>query len=84
MQLPASTLVLDAEIAVFDDQLVWHLGYLGRHAKKFAPARRTTAPVLMAFDCLVVRGRDLRGKLLHARRAVLEREFTYANEYGSV
>jgi len=72
--LPASTLVLDAEIAVFDEELVSHLGYLGRHARKFAPARKTTPPVLVAFDCLFARGRDLRGRPLNARRKALDRE----------
>ena len=73
-KLTASTLVLDAEIAVFDEQLVSHLGYLGRHARKFAPTRKTTPPVLVAFDCLFARGRDLRGRPLQARRKALDRE----------
>ena len=73
-ELRTGTLVLDAEVAVFDEQLVSHLGYLGRHARKFAPARKTTPPVLVAFDCLFARGRDLRARPLHARKKALDRE----------
>src|SRR5262245_22867619 len=73
-ELAATTLVLDGEIAVFDERLVSHLGYLGRHAKKFARGRPLTPPVLVAFDCLYSRGRNLRMQPLHARREALERE----------
>lgn len=67
--LPTSTLVLDGEIVVFDERHVSHLGYLGKRGRKpLAP------PVFVAFDCLFARGRDLRGKPLHARRKALERE----------
>jgi bifunctional non-homologous end joining protein LigD len=67
--LSSETLVLDGEIAVFDERSVSHLGYLGKRGRKpLAP------PVFVAFDCLFARGRDLRAKPLRTRRRTLERE----------
>jgi bifunctional non-homologous end joining protein LigD len=68
--LRAKTLVLDGEIAVFDEDLVSHLGYL-----RGAPAGKVlTPPVFIAFDCLFLRGKDLMAQPLRRRRSVLERE----------
>jgi bifunctional non-homologous end joining protein LigD len=73
-KLRAPTLVLDAEIAVFDERFVSHLGYLraSRHEQLLTP------PVLIAFDCLHARGKDLFREPLRRRRAVLEKELRRA------
>ncbi len=60
-------LVLDGEVAVFDHALISRFEWL-RHA---APPELVTPPIFMAFDCLYVRGQDLRGPLF-VRRNVLE------------
>lgn len=71
-RLRAPTLVLDGEIAVFDERLVSHLGYLrGARANE---GKLLTPPILVAFDCLHARGRDLFQEPLQRRRARLERE----------
>jgi hypothetical protein len=62
--LPGPTLVLDGEVAVFDEKLVSRFEFLAEPHPKVA----TTPPVYIAFDVLYARGRDLR-----ARREVLER-----------
>lgn len=68
--LKARTLILDGEVAVFDERLVSHLGYL-----RGAPADQLlTPPMYVAFDCLYARGKDLMAQPLRRRRAVLERE----------
>ncbi len=68
--LKAKTLILDGEIAVFDERLVSHLGYL-----RGAPADQLfTPPMYVAFDCLYARGKNLMAQPLRRRRAVLERE----------
>ena len=72
-KLRAPTLVLDAEIAVFDERLVSHLGYL-----RASGERLLTPPVLIAFDCVHARGKDLFREPLHRRRAVLEKELRRA------
>jgi len=74
-RLRAPSLILDGEVAVFDDSLVSHLGYLraGRDGE-----RLLTPPVLVAFDCLWARRKDLRGEPLHRRRVRLERELADA------
>lgn len=72
-KLRAPTLVLDAEIAVFDKRLVSHLGYLRASAE-----RLLTPPVLIAFDCIYARGKDLFREPLSRRRAVLEKELSRA------
>ncbi len=66
--LAPPTLVLDGEIAVFDQQLVSRFEWLrGR------PTDDTATPLLlMAFDCLYARGKDLRKRPLRVRRNVLE------------
>jgi bifunctional non-homologous end joining protein LigD len=58
--LEPPTLVLDGEIAVFDRQLISHFEWL-RARPKDDPA---TPPLLMAFDCLYTRGKDLRKRPL--------------------
>jgi bifunctional non-homologous end joining protein LigD len=72
--LKAKTLILDGEVAVFDEHLVSHLGYL-----RGAPEEKLfTPPVFVAFDCLYARGKNLMGEPLKRRRAVLERELKAA------
>jgi bifunctional non-homologous end joining protein LigD len=73
-RLRAKRLILDGEIAVFDERLVSHLGYL-----RGAPEEQIlTPPVLVAFDCLFARTKDLRREPLRRRRAVLEKELAGA------
>jgi bifunctional non-homologous end joining protein LigD len=74
-RLRTPDLILDGEVAVFDEHLVSHLGYL-RGSRD--GERLLTPPVLVAFDCLWVRGKDLRGEPLRRRRALLERELADA------
>lgn len=71
--LKAKTLILDGEVAVFDENLVSHLGYL--RGLRGAPEEKLfTPPVFVAFDCLYARGKNLMGLPLKRRRAVLEKE----------
>jgi len=68
--LKAKTLILDGEVAVFDERLVSHLGYL-----RGAPADQLfTPPMYVAFDCLYARGKNLMAQPLRRRRTALERE----------
>jgi ATP-dependent DNA ligase len=68
--LPARTLILDGEICRFNDQLVSRFEWLhGRPNNETA-----TPPMLMAFDCLYARRKDLRERPLSVRRHVLEGE----------
>jgi hypothetical protein len=67
--LPGTTLVLDGEVAVFDERLVSRFDLLGESGADVP----TTRPVYIAFDVLHARGRDLRARLLEERRGVLER-----------
>jgi bifunctional non-homologous end joining protein LigD len=66
-KLPASTLVLDGEVVVFDDGQVSRFGLLQRRDG-------AASPVYVAFDCLYARGQDLRRRPLAERRTRLERE----------
>jgi len=66
-QLPARTLILDGEVCAFDAQLVSHIYLLDATAEE--PA---APPVFMAFDCMYVRGRDLRDRPLSYRKRALE------------
>ncbi len=66
--LPESTLILDGEVAMFDELLVSRFEWL-RHGTRDALA---TPPIYMAFDALQVGTRDLRSEPLHARRKMLE------------
>jgi bifunctional non-homologous end joining protein LigD len=66
--LKPPTLLLDGEIAVFDSQLLSHFEWIRAQPKgEFA-----TRPTLIAFDCLYMRGKDLRKRPLRVRRNVLE------------
>ena len=66
--LESPTLVLDGEIGVFDRQLVSRFEWLRGRPKDDT----ATPPLLMAFDCLYARGKDLRKRPLRVRRNVLE------------
>ena len=66
--LPASTLVLDGEVVVFDAAGVSRFQLLQRRAEGASP------PIYVAFDCLHARGRDVLREPLSARRAALEQE----------
>ncbi len=66
--MSALTLVLDGEVAVFDRALISRFEWL-RHS---APPDLATPPIFMAFDCLYVRGRDLRARPLYVRRNMVE------------
>jgi bifunctional non-homologous end joining protein LigD len=67
--LEAPDLVLDGEIARFDQDFVSHLLYMRNEDRAIV-----TDPVFVAFDCLFAGGKDLRGEPLSERRRVLERE----------
>jgi bifunctional non-homologous end joining protein LigD len=69
-RLRAGTLILDGEVAAFDESLVSHLGYL----RGAPPGMVLTPPVFVAFDCLYARGKDLIAQPLRRRRSALERE----------
>jgi len=75
-RLRAPSLVLDAEIAVFDEHLVSHLGYL--RASRGREEKLLTPPILIAFDCLYARGKELFREPLLRRRSILERELAAA------
>ena len=66
--LDPPTLVLDGEIAVFDRQLVSRFEWLRGRPKDDT----ATPPLLMAFDCLYARAKDLRTRALQVRRNVPE------------
>ena len=66
--LDASHLILDGEVAVYDRQLVSRFEWL-RHT---APPELATPPLLMVFDCLYARNKDLRKQPLYVRRNVVE------------
>jgi len=65
--LLARTLILDGEVCAFDANLVSHIYLLDTRPDELA-----TPPVLMAFDCLYERGRDLCNRPLVYRRDTLE------------
>jgi len=67
-RLPAPTLALDGELAVFDAQLRSRFDWL-RHRQ---PAKLATPPVLIVFDLMYVKGRDVSRRPLRERRARLE------------
>src|SRR5206468_10431752 len=67
-RLRPSTLVLDGELAVFDEQLRSRFEWL-RNPDDSAVA---TPPVLIAFDVLYAKGRDISQRPLRERRARLE------------
>ena len=73
--LPASTLLLDGEVVVFDEravsrfQLLQNLKYRPRYA---------------VFDCLYVNGRDLRAQPLVLRRAALDEALARSKSNATV
>src|SRR5262245_9801892 len=67
-RLKPSTLVLDGELAVFDQQLRSRFDWLRHHQ----PTELATPPVLIAFDVLYLKGRDLTKRPLRERRPRLE------------
>jgi bifunctional non-homologous end joining protein LigD len=67
-KLSARTLVLDGEVAIYDDHLRSRFDWL-RDPERDAVA---TPPVLMAFDLLYRDGRDLTARPLRDRRTRLE------------
>jgi bifunctional non-homologous end joining protein LigD len=73
--LAPETLILDGEIAIFDERLISRFEWM-RHGKK--PPGVATPPMFMAFDCLYVDGVDLRPRELRARREALVRATEYA------
>ncbi|MFL6258814.1 MAG: RNA ligase family protein [Thermoanaerobaculia bacterium] len=75
-RLRSPTLVLDGELAVFDERLVSHLGYL--RASRANEGKLLTPPLLVAFDCLYARGKELFREPLQRRRAILEKELRQA------
>jgi bifunctional non-homologous end joining protein LigD len=75
-RLRSPGLVLDGELAVFDELLVSHLGYL--RGARTNEGKLRTPPILVAFDCLYAHGRELFREPLQRRRAVLERELREA------
>lgn len=66
--LAPPTLILDGEVARFDETLVSRDEWLRRGA----PDRLVIPTLYMAFDCLYAAGRDLRWLALQARRDRLE------------
>jgi bifunctional non-homologous end joining protein LigD len=67
-KLPARSLVLDGEVAIYDEKLRSRFDWL-REPDGDAVA---TPPMLMAFDLLHQDGRELTGRPLRERRARLE------------
>jgi bifunctional non-homologous end joining protein LigD len=68
-KLSARYLVLDGEIAIYDQQLRSRL--IGCESRTLTAL--ATPPVLMAFDVLHQDGRELTGRPLHERRTRLEK-----------
>jgi bifunctional non-homologous end joining protein LigD len=66
--MSAPTLILDGEIAIYDQKLISRFEWLRRRQ----PPDVATPPLFMAFDCLYHRGQDLRARPLTTRRNVLE------------
>jgi bifunctional non-homologous end joining protein LigD len=65
--LKPQTLVLDGEVAIYDQQLRSRFDWL-----RDPPDELATPPVLIAFDALYLKGRDISQKPLRERRARLE------------
>src|SRR5262245_8547487 len=66
--LPPATLILDGEVAIFDNKLISRFEWFRKRPEDVA----STPPIYMAFDCLHLEGRDLRPLPLLERRAFLE------------
>ena len=56
--LPVMTLILDGEVAIFDNTLISRFEWLRKRPEDVA----ATPPIFMAFDCLYLEGRDLRDR----------------------
>jgi bifunctional non-homologous end joining protein LigD len=67
-KLSARTLVLDGEVAVYDEQLRSRFEWL----REPAPAAVATPPLFMVFDVLYHGGRDVTARPLRDRRARLQ------------
>jgi ATP-dependent DNA ligase len=67
-KLSARTLVLDGEVAIYDQQLRSRFDWL----REPDPDAVATPPLFMAFDLLYCDRRDLTARLLRDRRAQLE------------
>jgi bifunctional non-homologous end joining protein LigD len=67
--LPPSTLILDGEVAIFDDRLISRFEWFRKRPEDAA----STPPIYMAFDCLYLDGRDLRALSFRERHEALER-----------
>jgi len=67
-KLSARSLVLDGEVAIYDEQLRSRFEWL----REPDPDAVATPPVFMAFDLLHRNGRELTGRPLRERRARLE------------
>jgi bifunctional non-homologous end joining protein LigD len=75
LRMPSPTLVLDGEVAVYDQKLVSRFDMLADPDDGLV----ITPPLLMVFDLLHARGRDLRERPLSDRRQRLERELRGAD-----
>src|SRR5215469_2986131 len=67
-QLPARSLVLDGEVAIYDERLRSRFDWL----REPDPDAVATPPMFMVFDLLHQDGRELTGRPLRDRRARLE------------
>ena len=67
-ELEPDALTLDGEVCIFDGQLVSRFEWLRERPKD----ETATPPIIMAFDCLWLAGRDLREQALSMRRDQLE------------
>ena len=66
--IPEATLVLDGEVAIYDQRLVSRFEWMRHHA----PPELATPPLFMAFDCVRIERKDLRPNPLYVRRNILE------------
>jgi ATP-dependent DNA ligase len=66
--LPSEKLILDGEVAIFDDRLISRFEWFRKRPEDVA----STFPIYMAFDCLYLERRDLRPLPLRERRGELE------------
>jgi bifunctional non-homologous end joining protein LigD len=73
--LAPETLILDGEVAVFDERLISRFEWM-QHGKKQPGV--ATPPMFMAFDCLYIDDVDLRPRELRARREALMQAIEYA------
>jgi ATP-dependent DNA ligase len=66
--LPEPTLILDGEVAIFDEHLISRFEWLRHGARESL----SNPPMYMVFDVLQVGNQDLCNEPLHTRRKVLE------------